>query len=324
SEDQVEVDKEETAEEADDWLLAALQETKSIIQSENQVEVDKSDVVELDEQLDRTSTRGKRSSSKSLENNGIPAGSSSSSSSSNRKNAHYASPEKYAHLNPITDRMAEELDVVFCGINPGQTSGANGFHFSGPGNRFWPALSKSKLTEGQKVVYTDGSDLPSRFNLGLTDLVSRPTACLKELSVEEKKAAVPSFLQKVSQYRPRIVCFMGLETPSNIFRTVVCQTFSTSDNQVAGTSKTKSTKPKAQKMKVGNMNIKLVHRGVTDPNAVRETIFWALASTSGVCGQYQISSHVSFMNEVYEYLNRLKEGTVSTSEMFSIELPLDS
>ncbi|KAK7439372.1 uracil DNA N-glycosylase Thp1 [Stygiomarasmius scandens] len=262
-----------------------------------------------------------------------------------RSSSNYAPPEKYIHLNPITDRMGMELDgecafertslslgcisfetVVFCGINPGQTSGANGLHFSGPGNRFWPALSSSKLIQGQKVTFTDGPDLPRRFNLGLTDLVSRPTASGKELSTEEKKAAVPSFLQKISQYRPRIVCFMGLGTPSTIFRDVVCSTAKVSapENESRKKGSKKSKGSAVSKVVPGCMDLKLVHRGVTDPNAVRETIFWALPSTSGAVGQYQHPDHVRLMNEVHDYLTKLKSSAGNTEEMFTLPSMSDS
>ena len=38
----------------------------------------------------------------------------------------------------IPDLIAPELKVLFCGINPGLYSGAPGYHFARPGNRFWP------------------------------------------------------------------------------------------------------------------------------------------------------------------------------------------
>ena len=46
----------------------------------------------------------------------------------------------------IRDVIGPELDVLFCGINPGLYSAATGFHFARPGNRFWPALASSGLT----------------------------------------------------------------------------------------------------------------------------------------------------------------------------------
>ena len=45
--------------------------------------------------------------------------------------------------------IAPGLRVLFCGINPGLYSGATGFHFARPGNRFWPALAAAGLTPGR-------------------------------------------------------------------------------------------------------------------------------------------------------------------------------
>jgi len=43
----------------------------------------------------------------------------------------------------IPDVIAPELKVLFCGINPGLYSGATGYHFARPGNRFWPTLYRA-------------------------------------------------------------------------------------------------------------------------------------------------------------------------------------
>ncbi len=43
----------------------------------------------------------------------------------------------------IPDVIAAELKVLFCGINPGLYSGATGYHFARPGNRFWPTLYRA-------------------------------------------------------------------------------------------------------------------------------------------------------------------------------------
>lgn len=40
----------------------------------------------------------------------------------------------------VPDVLADGLDVLFCGINPGLTTAATGHHFARPGNRFWPVL----------------------------------------------------------------------------------------------------------------------------------------------------------------------------------------
>src|ERR671915_47177 len=41
----------------------------------------------------------------------------------------------------VADVVAPDLDVLFCGINPGLYSGAVGHHFARPGNRFWRTLA---------------------------------------------------------------------------------------------------------------------------------------------------------------------------------------
>jgi TDG/mug DNA glycosylase family protein len=41
----------------------------------------------------------------------------------------------------VPDVIASDLDVLFCGINPGLYSAATGHHFARPGNRFWPTLA---------------------------------------------------------------------------------------------------------------------------------------------------------------------------------------
>lgn len=46
----------------------------------------------------------------------------------------------------LEDVIAPSLRILFVGINPGVWSGALGFHFARPGNRFWKALHLAGLT----------------------------------------------------------------------------------------------------------------------------------------------------------------------------------
>ncbi|KAG8683890.1 hypothetical protein FRC08_014018, partial [Ceratobasidium sp. 394] len=52
----------------------------------------------------------------------------------------YAPPEVYAHLNFVQDCLDYELNILFCGINPGQKSAGEGHHFANPRNGFWKCL----------------------------------------------------------------------------------------------------------------------------------------------------------------------------------------
>ncbi|KLT45360.1 DNA glycosylase, partial [Cutaneotrichosporon oleaginosum] len=120
----------------------------------------------------------------------------------------YASPEKYAHLQPIGDCLAPELKLIFCGINPGTRSSKRGHHFAHPTNKFWRALHLSGLTP-RLLSPEEDSTLPSAYRYGLTNLVDRPTAEQNELSPAEMRAAVLPLVRKFRAYRPRVVCFVG-------------------------------------------------------------------------------------------------------------------
>ena len=73
----------------------------------------------------------------------------------------------------ITDIIARDLSVVFCGINPGLSTAHHGFHFANANNRFWKVIYQAGFTgrllkpeEEQHLLDTD---------CGITMLVERPT-----------------------------------------------------------------------------------------------------------------------------------------------------
>ncbi|KAG7095276.1 hypothetical protein E1B28_006049 [Marasmius oreades] len=84
-------------------------------------------------------------------------------------NRGYAPPERYSHLRHINDCLLENLDIVFCGINPGQRSAETGHHFAHPSNHFWKCLHLSGLTP-QRIHPTEDYTLPEKFSLGLVSL----------------------------------------------------------------------------------------------------------------------------------------------------------
>ena len=108
----------------------------------------------------------------------------------------------------IRDVLEPGLDVMFVGINPGRYSGATGFHFAGPGNRFWPALHASGFTD-RRLKPSEVGMLP-QFRCGITNLVARTTARADELSKAELRAGRLRLERKVRRYRPRWIAFVGL------------------------------------------------------------------------------------------------------------------
>ncbi|MDF9906559.1 UNVERIFIED_ORG: TDG/mug DNA glycosylase family protein [Pseudomonas reinekei] len=107
----------------------------------------------------------------------------------------------------LEDILAEELAVIFCGINPGMTAAAQGHHFAGRGNRFWRTLHLAGFTPGQVQPENDRTLL--RYQCGLTAVVERPTASADQLSLHEFSAAAAGFEQKIARHAPRFVAFLG-------------------------------------------------------------------------------------------------------------------
>lgn len=113
-----------------------------------------------------------------------------------------------SYSKTIADVLAPGLDVVFCGINPGRYSGATGFHFAGPGNRFWPALFASGFTD--RLLLPSEVGLLPTYGLGITNLVARTTARADELDDEELRQGLKRLKRKVKKYEPKWVAVVGL------------------------------------------------------------------------------------------------------------------
>lgn len=108
----------------------------------------------------------------------------------------------------MPDVIARDLDVLFCGINPGLYSGATGHHFARPGNRFWPTLAGAGFTEG-RLDPTDEHRLLD-VGCGITNLVERATAAAAELDDDELARGHRRLERKVRRYAPRWLAVLGI------------------------------------------------------------------------------------------------------------------
>src|SRR5690349_23206950 len=106
---------------------------------------------------------------------------------------------KAAVTKTVPDLIGPGLDVLFCGINPGLYSGATGFHFARPGNRFWPALFAAGFTT-RLLKPSDEQELLA-LGYGVTALVRRTTATAAELSDDEYRAGRKELERKVRKYK---------------------------------------------------------------------------------------------------------------------------
>ena len=113
-----------------------------------------------------------------------------------------------AQNKTIRDVITPGLRVLFCGINPGLYSGATGFHFARPGNRFWPALHQAGFTP-RLLAPSEQQELLA-LGYGITNLVARTTATADELTTEELLAGKKRLERKVKRYAPRLVAVLGI------------------------------------------------------------------------------------------------------------------
>jgi TDG/mug DNA glycosylase family protein len=113
-----------------------------------------------------------------------------------------------ANGRTIPDVLADDLDVLFCGINPGLWSGWSGHHFARPGNRFWPALHRSGFAP--RLLAPAEQDLLPSYGLGITNLVDRASARADELTSEELVAGGEALAAKVHARRPQWLAVVGV------------------------------------------------------------------------------------------------------------------
>ncbi len=99
------------------------------------------------------------------------------------------------------------LDVLFVGLNPSLPSIEAGHYHQGPlGKRFWDRLRSIGLLDGVEPGRED-EGLLSR-NLGMTDLVPRPTARAEEIPQEEFQLGGQFVIHQIRTGKPRVVCFI--------------------------------------------------------------------------------------------------------------------
>ncbi len=106
----------------------------------------------------------------------------------------------------LPDYLGARLRLLVCGLNPSPYSAETGVPFGRPGNRFWPAALAAGLVEKDRDPFA-----ALARGIGFTDLVKRPTPSAGELSRDEYRRGLPRIRALAREWRPRAVCFIGLE-----------------------------------------------------------------------------------------------------------------
>lgn len=107
----------------------------------------------------------------------------------------------------LPDRLADNLDVLFIGINPGLMSAYKGHHYCSANNHFWPLLHESGLI-GEPLIYSEDEKC-LLYGIGLTNMVARTTRSAAELSRNEIKEGREASLKMIKNSNPLVVCFNG-------------------------------------------------------------------------------------------------------------------
>ena len=174
-----------------------------------------------------------------------------------------------AVYNVLPDLIADGLDVLFCGINPGLYSAAIGHHFGRPGNRFWPALHLGGFTPRLLSPREERLILDDR--LGLTNIVERASARADELADAELVAGVARLAAKVERHSPRVVALLSV-----------------------GSYRTAFGRPKAA---LG-----------LQPDKLGDADVWVLPSPSGLNAHYQLPDLGRLFAELRAYVRPPQKG----------------
>lgn len=163
-------------------------------------------------------------------------------------------------INRTTEDLIDfNLKVLFCGINPGIWSGATGFHFAKPGNRFWKVLHLAGFTD--RILHPSEEHELLELGCGITSFVKRTTARADELTTGEYIAGGRALIKKIEKFKPQNLAVLGI-----------------------GAFRTAFQKPKAklglQDDKIGGANV------------------WLLPNPSGLNAHYQADDLAKLFGEV--------------------------
>jgi double-stranded uracil-DNA glycosylase len=138
-----------------------------------------------------------------------PVKSSAASSSSG------STPASQKPLSALPDVLAADLDVVFCGINPGRVSAASGQHFANPRNDFWRLLQDAGFTP-RRLAPAEQLELP-HFGYGLTNAAYRTTPGSSDLRRSDFQGAAARLARMADELGPRFIAFVGKEAYRGAF-----------------------------------------------------------------------------------------------------------
>jgi TDG/mug DNA glycosylase family protein len=110
----------------------------------------------------------------------------------------------------IPNLLANNLKILFIGINPGLRSAAIKHHFASHSTRFWKLLADSGITP--KRLHAEEDTLLLTYEYGITNIVPRTSASAAQLSREEFIAGSKVLMELLHLYKPQIAAYLGKDT----------------------------------------------------------------------------------------------------------------
>lgn len=164
----------------------------------------------------------------------------------------------------VPDVIAENLKVLFCGINPGLYTAAVQHHFARPGNRFWVTLHASGFTPEVLSPFDEQKLLA--LGLGITNVVNKATAAASDLSPDDFREGGRILMSKVLKYRPRVLAVLGVGAYREAFND--------------------------KKAQVGLLAATIGFSKI-----------WVLPNPSGLNANYQVDSLTKLFRELYDFVD---------------------
>ena len=109
----------------------------------------------------------------------------------------------------VPDVLAAQLDVVFCGINPGFHSDAKAAHFANPRNDFWRLLHAAGFSPRQLDPSEQREALG--YGIGITNAAARTTRGSSDLRKVDFAGSAERLERLAVELRPRAIGFVGKE-----------------------------------------------------------------------------------------------------------------
>ena len=109
-------------------------------------------------------------------------------------------------LHTLADTVAPGMRLLVCGLNPSLYAAEVGVGFARGSNRFWRAALAAGLVSRDR----DPRHALVAHDVGMTDLVKRPTRQAAELTAAEYADGLARLERLAERLEPGMVCFVGL------------------------------------------------------------------------------------------------------------------